>query len=126
MIDLLISLRWPLIILQVLISPILIGLILLQSGKGDDLGSALGAGGGSGNVAGSGGTSAVLVKGTAIFAVIFMINSVFLAKIYKELSVGSIGTSVSEPLVPATDSATGVDTPAPMETPAPETAPQNP
>lgn len=100
MIELLISLRWPLIILQILICPILIGLILLQSGKGDDIGSALGGGGGGNNVLGSGGASNVLVKGTAIFAVVFMINSIFLAKIHKELSSSSIGTSVSEPLVP--------------------------
>jgi preprotein translocase subunit SecG len=101
MIDFLISIRIPLIALQVLISPLLIGLILLQSGKSDDLGSALGAGGGGGgSVSGTGGTSKVLVKATVIFVIIFMLNSIVLAKIYKEITASSIGTSIAEPLAP--------------------------
>lgn len=123
MIDLLISLRWPLMILQILMCPILIGLILLQSGKGDDLGSALGgAGSGGGNVLGAGGTSSVLVKGTVIFAVLFMVNSILLAKIYKEVGSSSIGTSVSEPLVPAEIPGAVDSTEAVPETVEPELA----
>jgi len=101
MIDFLISMQIPLVVLQVIISPLLIGLILLQSGKNDDIGSALGAGGGGGTVSGTGGTSKVLVKATVIFVIIFMVNSILLAKIYKEVTSSSFGTSVSEPLAPA-------------------------
>jgi|GEM_PF-5944155 len=101
MLELFISLKLPLIILQIIVSPILVGLILLQSGKEDDLGSALGGAGGGNTVLGTGGTSKVLVRFTAIFAIIFMLNSILLAKIYKEETSESVTSSVSEPLVPA-------------------------
>ena len=102
MIELLVALKWPLVILQIILSPILIILVLLQSGKGDDLGSALGGGGGSSSVLGTGGASKFLVRGTVIIVVLFMINSIALAKIFKEVSSVSVGTSAPEPLVPAT------------------------
>jgi len=104
MLELLLSLKWPLIVLQAIVSPVLIILILLQSSKGDDLGSVLSGGGGGGggsSILGTGGASKFLVKGTIIFAALFMINSVLLAKIFKESSTASIGGSVSEPLAPA-------------------------
>ena len=103
--DLLIAFKWPLIILQGLIALVLIIMILLQSGKGDDIGSALS--GSSGNqIQGTGGQSKFLVKGTAIFAILFMINSIVLAKVFKSIGTQSIGASVSEPMVPA-DSVAG-------------------
>ncbi len=105
MMELLIALKWPLIILQALFSLVLIIMVLLQTGKGDDMGSAL-SGQMGGGVQGSGGTSKVLVKGTAIFAILFMVNSIVLAKIFKEISSTSIGTSVTDPLLPSTNSAT--------------------
>jgi len=102
MLEFLIALKMPLVILQMLIiSPVIIGLILLQSGKGDDLGSALGGAGSGSSVLGTGGTSKILVRGTVVFAILFMINSIALAKIFKIESSTSAGTSVSEPLVPA-------------------------
>lgn len=101
MLELLISLKWPLVILQAIVSPILIILILLQSSKGDDLSALSGGGGGSSSVLGTGGASKFLVKGTVIFAAIFMINSVMLAKIFKESSAASVGGSQTEPLAPA-------------------------
>ncbi len=101
MIELLVALKWPLVILQVILCPVLIIMVLLQSGKGDDIGSALGGGGGSGTVLGAGGASKFLVRGTVIFAILFMLNSIALAKIFKEISDSSIGTSVSEPIAPA-------------------------
>ncbi len=102
MIELFVAFKWPLIVLQGLFSLLLIVMILLQAGKGDDIASAL-SGQSGGGVQGSGGASKVLVRGTVIFAILFMVNSVALAKIFKELSVSSIGTSVSEPLAPASE-----------------------
>lgn len=131
MLELLIALKWPLIAIQLVLSPILIIFVLLQSGKGDDLGSALGGGGGSSSVLGTGGASKVLVKGTVILAIVFMINSIALAKIFKEVETASIGTSVEEPLAPA---AGAVDNPkegesptegAPTEEAAPQDIPAN-
>jgi preprotein translocase subunit SecG len=129
MLTLLIALKWPLIILQAIFSLVLVILIMLQSGKGDDMGSALGGGGGggSGSVLGTGGASKFLVRGTVIFMTLFMLNSIVLAKIFKEISTTSIGTSVSEPLAPApaptnngaaTNAIEGSPTPAPVA-PAP-------
>lgn len=130
MYELFLSMKIPLLILQAVVSPVLIGLILLQSGKGDDLGSALGGAGGGNTVLGTGGTSKVLVRGTVVFAIVFMINSIALAKIFKEESLGSIGGSVSEPVVPADVDLDGVlpegeemPSEAPAETPT-EQAPE--
>jgi len=102
MVELLINLKWPLIILQAVVAPILVILVLVQSSKGDDLGSALsGGGGGSSSVLGAGGASRFLVKVTVVFAAVFLINSVILAKVFRETSLASVGTSQSEPLAPA-------------------------
>lgn len=93
-------LEMPLIIVQLLICPILTLLILLQSGKSDDLGSALGGGGsGSSTVLGTGGASKVLVKATVFFAVFFMVNSVALAWVYKEISRSSLTDGTNESLL---------------------------
>jgi len=100
MIELLIALKWPLIILQGILSTVLIILVLLQPGKGDDLGSAFSAGGGSNTILGTGGASKFLVRGTVIFVTLFMLNSIVLAVLFKKVSESSVTTNVSEPLVP--------------------------
>ena len=101
MMEFLVALKWPLLILQLILAPVLVMLVLLQSGKGDDIGAALSGGGGSGSVLGTGGASKVLVKATVIFAILFMVNSVVLAKVFKVISGASVTSDVSEPLVPA-------------------------
>lgn len=99
--ELIIALKIPLIILQAVLAPLLILFILLQAGKGDDLNSALGGMGGN-QVQGTGGASTFLLKGTTFLAIFFMLNSIVLAKVFKEESARSIGTGVAEPLAPAT------------------------
>ncbi len=64
--------------LHVLISLALIGLVLLQHGKGADAGAAFGAGGSSGTLFGSRGTTPFLVKLTSVIAVSFFISSLAL------------------------------------------------
>jgi preprotein translocase subunit SecG len=71
-------LRMTLTILQVLSSLAIIGLVLLQRGKGADAGAGFGAGA-SGTVFGARGARTALSRATAIFAVIFMVNSLALA-----------------------------------------------
>jgi preprotein translocase subunit SecG len=66
------------VILHVLVSLIIMGLVLLQSGKGADIGSAFG-GAGSQAVFGSMGTPTVLGKITTAAAVIFLVTSFSLA-----------------------------------------------
>ena len=55
----------------------IVGLVLLQRGKGADAGAGFGAGA-SGTVFGARGASTVLSRATAILAAIFMINSLLL------------------------------------------------
>src|ERR1700721_3192301 len=71
-------LRVILTIVQVFASLAIIGLVLLQRGKGADAGGGFGAGC-SGTVFGARGASTALSRATAIFAAIFMLNSLALA-----------------------------------------------
>ncbi|HYS92044.1 MAG TPA: preprotein translocase subunit SecG, partial [Candidatus Acidoferrales bacterium] len=59
------------VIIHVLVSLVIIGLVLLQSGKGADIGSAFG-GAGSQAVFGSMGTPTVLGKITTVAATAFL------------------------------------------------------
>src|ERR1700749_863662 len=70
-------LRVILTIVQVFASRAIIGLVLLQRGKGAEAGAGFGAGA-SGTVFGARGASTALSRATAIFAAIFMINSLLL------------------------------------------------
>lgn len=58
----------------------LISLVLLQQGKGADMGATLG--GGANSVFGAGGATSVIVKATTGVAVAFMITTVLLIKAY--------------------------------------------
>jgi preprotein translocase subunit SecG len=71
-------LRIILTAIQVLSSFAIIGLVLIQRGKGADAGAGFGSGA-SGTVFGARGASTALSKATAVFAAIFMINSLALA-----------------------------------------------
>ncbi|WKZ57049.1 MAG: preprotein translocase subunit SecG [Bdellovibrionota bacterium] len=59
----------------------LIGLVLLQQGKGADLGAALG--GSSQSIFGAAGASGLLIKMTTTIAILFMVTSVLLVKLYQ-------------------------------------------
>ncbi len=67
-----------LVVIHVIVSLIIIGLVLLQAGKGADIGSAFG-GSGSQAVFGSMGTPTVLGKITSVVAVAFLVTSFSLA-----------------------------------------------
>jgi preprotein translocase subunit SecG len=71
-------LRMVLTVLQVFSSFAIIALVLLQRGKGADAGAGFGAGA-SGTVFGARGARTALSRATAIFAAIFMLNSLALA-----------------------------------------------
>ncbi len=66
------------VIVHVLLCVSLIGLILIQHGKGADAGAAFG-GGASGTVFGSQGATSFLSRTTAILATLFFITSLSLA-----------------------------------------------
>ena len=69
-----------LLVLQVFLAIAIIGLILLQKGKGASEGATFGGGGGgAGSVFGASGSSNFLSKTTAILATCFFLNSLALA-----------------------------------------------
>ncbi|MEO1963076.1 MAG: preprotein translocase subunit SecG [Cycloclasticus sp.] len=63
---------------HVIIAALMIGLILIQHGKGADAGAAFGSGA-SGTVFGSKGSSSFLTRSTAILAALFFTTSLTLA-----------------------------------------------
>lgn len=68
------------LVFHVVVSLLLIGLILIQHGKGADAGAAFGGGGGaSGSLFGSQGSASFLSRSSAILATIFFVTSLSLA-----------------------------------------------
>ena len=67
-------------IVQILVAVGLIGLILLQQGKGADAGAAFGSGS-SGSIFGARGSASFLSRSTAVLAAAFFFNSIALAYI---------------------------------------------
>jgi len=67
-----------LLILQVVLGLAIIALVLLQQGKGADMGAAFGAGA-SGTVFGARGTGSFFSRATGVLAAAFFINSVLLS-----------------------------------------------
>src|SRR5947199_7703263 len=102
-----------LIVVHILASFAIIGIVLLQAGKGADIGSAFG-GAGSQAVFGSMGTPTVLGKITAVIAIIFTITSFSLA-----LLGGERGGSIVREAAPPPAAAPAPAAPAPAAPAAP-------
>ena len=66
------------LIIHVLAAATLIGLILIQQGKGADMGAAFGSGA-SATVFGSAGSASFITRSTAILATVFFLTSLTLA-----------------------------------------------
>ncbi|MEA3230478.1 MAG: preprotein translocase subunit SecG [Thermodesulfobacteriota bacterium] len=86
-----------LIILHVVVCIALIMIVLLQTGKGADMGAAFG-GGSSQTLFGSTGASTFLSKATTIAAVVFMATSLALAYVSSHQTPGSVMTNVKPPV----------------------------
>ncbi|MCU7798689.1 MAG: preprotein translocase subunit SecG [gamma proteobacterium symbiont of Lucinoma myriamae] len=72
---------------HIVIAITLIGLILIQQGKGADAGAAFGGGGGaSSTVFGSQGSGNFLSKSTAVLATVFFVTSLFLSYLSGQVS----------------------------------------
>jgi preprotein translocase subunit SecG len=67
-----------LLVIQILVSISIIALVMLQHGKGADMGAAFGSGS-SGTVFGARGSGSFLTRATAILAAVFFINCVLIA-----------------------------------------------
>ncbi len=104
------------VIVHVLVSLAIIAIVLLQAGKGADIGSAFGGGSGSQAVFGSMGTPTILGKITTTVAVIFMLTSFSLALLSSRHSSVVPSTAPAAPTSPA---APAPDQPANPAVPAP-------
>src|SRR6266849_4416914 len=112
----------------------IIGLVLLQRGKGAEAGAGFGAGA-SGTVFGARGATTALSRATAILAAIFMINSLALAymgtraaeapkTILDEAASSKSAPSAGKPAAPPASAPAGTPASAPASTPAPAPAPK--
>ena len=106
-------LYYAIVALHALVCFAIIGIVLLQAGKGADIGSAFG-GGGSQAVFGSMGTPTILGKITTVVAILFMITSFSLAKM----------SSRPASVVPATAPAAPAEAPAAGTPAAPPATPK--
>jgi len=102
-------------ILHVLVCIFLIGVVLLQRGKGAEIGAVFG-GGGSSTVFGSRGAGNFLSKLTTAAAIVFMITSLSLAYLW---TVASSERLFDEAETPAAAEAGSEAQPAPAAEPAP-------
>jgi len=119
-------LRIVLTIVQVFSAFAIVGLVLLQRGKGAEAGAGFGAGA-SGTVFGARGATTALSRATAIFAAVFMINSLLLTYAATKASETQPKTILDEaresaPKTPAA-AAKRTPPPSPATVPAPAPAP---
>ena len=123
-------LRVVLTVIQVFSAFAIIGLVLLQRGKGAEAGAGFGAGA-SGTVFGARGASTALSRATAIFAAVFMINSLLLAYTGTKQSEAQPRSILDEaadstPKTPAGAAKTPPSATVPAPVPAPTPSPVAP
>jgi preprotein translocase subunit SecG len=111
------------VVLQVLSALAIIGLVLVQHGKGADMGAAFGSGA-SGSLFGASGSSNFLSKSTAVAAAIFFAATLALAYFGTNRPAASVGGGVMERApAPATAPANNAGNAVPATVPAAPAAP---
>lgn len=129
------NLLWNLVVVfQILAALVMIGLVLIQHGKGADMGASFGSGA-SGSLFGATGSANFLSRSTAVCAAVFFVSTLTLAYFSNDrarpasesvLDRPVAGAAASAPLagaaqVPGAASATGIPA-APAAAPAPAAA----
>jgi len=116
-------LRMVLMGVQVFVAFGIVGLVLLQRGKGADAGAGFGAGA-SGTVFGARGARTALSRATAILAAVFMLNSLALAYMTTEQAAQQPKSILDEAAgtAPATDATKTPVLPAPAAPGAPSSS----
>jgi preprotein translocase subunit SecG len=87
-----------LLVVQVLVSVSIIALVMLQHGKGADMGAAFGSGS-SGTVFGARGSGSFLTRTTGILAAVFFVNCILIASPLlrdTERSVGGVADQLEQ------------------------------
>ncbi|MCC8397105.1 preprotein translocase subunit SecG [Paraburkholderia sp. MMS20-SJTR3] len=115
------------IVVQLLSALGVIGLVLLQHGKGADMGAAFGSGA-SGSLFGATGSANFLSRTTAVLAAVFFITTLaltYLGAYHAKPSAGVLGVAATAPVVaaspvsaPAAGSAPAAASPAAPASPA--------
>ena len=106
-----------LIAIYLVIALALIGLVLIQQGKGSDMGASFGAGA-SATLFGSNGSGNFLTKTTTILAALFFVISIFLGSLTANSvkAVDDLQTApAAEVTMPETDMPADADVPAATE-----------
>ena len=109
-----------LVIIHLFLAIGLIGLILIQHGKGADAGAAFGSGA-SATVFGASGSANFLSRATGILALLFFITSLALAWFSMNTGKDTVGLMTNESTAPA-----AVETEAPAITPVTSDVPELP
>jgi preprotein translocase subunit SecG len=101
-----------LLTVQMLSALAMIGLILVQQGKGADMGAAFGSGsGGAGSLFGASGSANFLSRSTAVLATLFLASTLILSYI-NGVRPASANSVLERAATPATAPTTTVPTPA--------------
>ncbi|MDR2881618.1 MAG: preprotein translocase subunit SecG [Azoarcus sp.] len=110
------------LLVQVLTGLGMIGLILMQHGKGADMGAAFGSGA-SGSLFGASGSANFLSRATAVLATVFFITTLGLAYVASQAprAPSSVMEGISAPAAPVSDVIP--DTVPVVPAPTPETVP---
>ena len=121
-----------LVVIQIISALCIIVLVMLQRGKGAEAGAGFGAGA-SGTVFGARGATTALSRATAIFAAIFMLNSLVLTYLStrsheQQTTILDIADQAKAPAAGATRQPNSTLAPKPAPAPAPgiSTPPQPP
>ena len=94
-------LKTLIIVVQLLSALGVIGLVLLQHGKGADMGAAFGSGA-SGSLFGASGSANFLSRTTAVLATVFFVSTLaltYLGSYHAKPSAGLLGAAVPAPVV---------------------------
>ncbi|OGA42022.1 MAG: preprotein translocase subunit SecG [Betaproteobacteria bacterium RIFCSPLOWO2_12_FULL_68_19] len=104
------------IVMHVVVALAIIGLVLLQHGKGADMGSGFG-GGASGSLFGATGAANFLSRATAVLATIFFLLSLALAYLatHRGPEPGGVIDAVRQQQAPAAKPAAEAPQPSPEE-----------
>jgi preprotein translocase subunit SecG len=106
------------VVVQVLSAVAIVGLVLLQHGKGADMGAAFGSGA-SGSLFGATGSSNFLSKSTALAAAIFFAATLGLSMMANQRGVSTGGSVMENVTVPApVKGSAAIPSAAPVAAPA--------
>lgn len=111
------SLQNLVVVVQVISALIIIGLVLLQHGKGADMGAAFGSGA-SGSLFGATGSSNFMSKSTGVAAAVFFASTLVLAHFATNRDSGVSGGVMENGKVPAPAVVPGAIPSAPAPVPA--------